>query len=160
MPQKVLNLRIQVGYSDSGLKPTAQGHESKSAFKSAFVEEFESKVTQGTLDDWATALDPSALPPSASQTEVTTFLTQQLGQRGLAAEQLAVNVLSHTGCENTPNGWRKTRSFSLRTKSTDWTLANVVQRYENAGNPIADEQAKQQLQQTDLLARVSWEVTT
>ena len=69
-------------------------------------------------------------------------------------ESIVIGPLTEPKCDNSPDGWERSRTFTVSLGGSKMTLAPVAQLYSVTN--VIDAVSKAQLSALDLLFRVRW----
>lgn len=156
---EVDKLGVLVGWSIQGLTGDALYHEQEPEFKDALADYLPTAFPYYTAAKWA-YFPPSSRPfwfyvytGSADDDWVKDYLKGVL-QASNVTESIAIGPVTEPKCDNSPDGWERSRTFTVSLGGSKMTLAPVAQLY-SVTNPI-DAEPKAQLSALDLLFRVRW----
>ena len=152
-------LGVLVGWSIQGLTGDALYHEQDPEFKDAFAEYLPTVFPAYTEAGWA-YFPPTTRPfwfiletGSADDDDVKDYLKGVLQASGVT-ESIAVGPVTDPKCDNSPDGWERSRTFTVILAGSKMTLAPVAQLYSVTN--VIDAEPKAVLSALDLLFRVRW----
>ena len=167
VPLKVIpsNPSIHAGYRDSGLSAVAQQHEAHPLFKVAFRSTIESLLGADPVNALNSSLDIGNLQVDPATGWVDADATRSFVADGIAfgtGVQLDITIEPEQGCEDTPFGWRKTRTFGAVDNSGVWTLGLTLDRYaqllESSEESLSlTGSTKAELSEIKILFKLSWD---
>jgi len=156
---EVDKLGVLVGWSIQGLTGDALYHEQEPAFKDALAYYLPTAFPHYTAAEWAD-FPPTDRPfwfyvatGSADDDDVKKYLKGVLQESGVT-ESIVIGPVTEPKCDNSPDGWERSRTFTVILGGSKMTLAPVAQLYSVTNSIDAD--SKAQLSGLDLLFRVRW----
>ena len=152
-------LGVFVGWSIQGLTGGALYHERDPQFKDALGYYLPTAFPDYNVAVWAD-FPPTTRPfwfdentGSADDEDVKDYLKGVLQASGVSGS-VAIGPVTDPKCDNSPDGWERSRTFTVSLGGSKMTLAPVAQLY-SVTNEI-DAEPKAQLSGLDLLFRVRW----
>ena len=157
----VTKLGVFAGYSIQTLSPDAIVHEQEKVFKAAFETYLLTEIPTYNQATWANYPDPPIgfwfddTTGSAELTDVKNYLIEVMQPGGGGG--IVIGPVIHQGCDNSPTGWERSRTFQVAKNSVKMTMLGVVSIYTPPpGLPVLTEEIKVALGALDIHFTVRW----
>ena len=158
----VSKLGVLVGYSSQGLSPAALNHEQTTGFKTAFVTFLKTKIPTynpaiwGNFPPTPTGFLYDHVTGSAANTDVKNFLADVLDPAPVTGNIL-VGALVADLCDNSPDGWERSRTFTVIQDGVKMTTGGVADAYSKVTSVTGA--IKVELSTMDIYFTVRWTST-